>query len=124
MSATVWLPQPAGQPDQWMRMGRPLWIFVSRLRANLKGARLGLDDGEVAELDARAAHQATHDFRRVVTENLEERLGGEVAEARVGHMGDDHVLIGAEAHLARAVGVRQSRQLEDLVTAHAARGNE
>ena len=35
MSATVWLPQPAGQPDQWMRIGLPWWTFVSSVHLHL-----------------------------------------------------------------------------------------
>ena len=36
MSATVWLPQPAGQPDQWMRTGLRLSTRASRERATAR----------------------------------------------------------------------------------------
>src|SRR5512132_2533676 len=46
------------------------------------GARLGVDEGEIAEIRARARHEATPHLRWVVWQLLEERLLRQVPEAR------------------------------------------
>ena len=57
---------------------------------------------------------------RVVGQLAEQRLLGEVAQAGVRDVGDDHVLPRREAELAAPVHLGQARQLEELVAGDAA----
>ena len=89
-------------------------LALERLR-EFQRARLGLDHGEVAELDAGAAHQSAHDRRGVVAKNLQQGLGRQIAELRVGHVGDDDVLVRREPHLTGAISLGEPRDLFELI---------
>ena len=86
------------------------------------GARLGVDEGEIAEVRARARHEAAPHLRRVVRQLLEERLLGQVAEPRVGHVGQEHVLGRGEPELPLPVRISEPGQLVELVRRDAAHG--
>ena len=67
MSATVWLPQPAGTagPMHAQRLGLAELGFQSA--RGLERPALGVDQSEVAVVHAGAAHQTAHDLGRIVT---------------------------------------------------------
>ena len=89
-------------------------VLLELLREG-NGARLGVDEGQVAEVRARARDEAAADLRRVVGKLFQERLLGQVAEHGIGDVGEEHVLRGHEAELSAPVAVGQPRQLIELV---------
>ena len=89
-------------------------VFLD-LRREGHGARLGIDEGQVAEVRARARDEAAADLRGVVGQLFQERLLGQVAEHRIGDVREKHVLRGHEAELAAPVAVGQPRQRVKLI---------
>ena len=54
---------------------------------------------------------------------LQQRLGEQTVQVRLRHAGEDQVLVGGEADLAVAVGLRQPRRLDQVRPGHAADGD-
>ena len=60
--------------------------FSKLLLKNLRGLErllLGFDQGEVAIIHTRAAHQSAHDFRRIVAQLFEKRFSRQSTDQRV-----------------------------------------
>src|SRR6185369_5155494 len=98
-------------------------VHAERLRLaelRLQGPRgferpaLGLDEREMAVIDARAAHEAAHDLGRIVAQLLQERLIRQLADFRVGDVGQNEVLPDGDAYLAAAVNLRHAREFGEL----------
>ena len=105
MSAVWWLPHDAGQPDQRTEIGRAAADALLELARERQRPRLGVDQRQVAEVGAGARDESALDLGRVVRQLPQQRLLREVAQPRVRHVRQQHVLQRREAQLAAAVAL-------------------
>src|ERR1035441_3916058 len=131
MSAIWGWAHEAEQPEKCMRMtpaspvpppsAPPAESCASRERAPpLPGSLLGLHYGEAAELRAGARHHAPLEGTGEGRIGLHQRLGQQVVQTILGDAREDEVLVGADADRAIAVGLGQSRRLNEIDPVHAA----
>ena len=84
---------------------------------------LGFDQGEVAIIHTRTAHQSAHDFRRFVAQLFEKRLRRQGADQGVRNVGDNHILADGESNQSAAIFLGKIGDFQQLLPGHAAHGH-
>src|SRR5579885_3470133 len=84
----------------------------------LKTPPLCFYDGQITELNSRAAHEAPQNLRRVVAKDLQKRLGKESPEHRIRYMRNNQILVRRQPNVAGPVSVGQPGNLLELIACH------
>jgi hypothetical protein len=86
-----------------------------------RNGTLGLDLRQVVIVGADASDQSVKPRRRRRRQLFEEWFGEERRNMILGHIRDDGILAGSQAHAAGSVHIRQAHQFGDLIGARASR---